>query len=97
MILKGLVLFYDLKFWNLNNFYIKKKFFFAPQGDKPPPIAPRQLRQVQLQQSISKDVASGGLGNPMATNHFLREGFRYSRKGLNIDKWSRYTVLYNIW
>lgn len=63
-----------------------------------PPPAPRRIRKANISSS-----APAGYGppdrNPMATNHFLREGFRYSRKGLSIDRWSRilFPLTFTLW
>ncbi|KAL3123252.1 hypothetical protein niasHT_006795 [Heterodera trifolii] len=44
-------------------------------------------------------IRSRGDANPMATNHFLHEGFRNSRKGLSIDLNSRwlFPMAFTIW
>uniref|UniRef100_A0A183C1M6 Neur_chan_memb domain-containing protein n=1 Tax=Globodera pallida TaxID=36090 RepID=A0A183C1M6_GLOPA len=59
------------------------------QGAKVPPAAPRRKDQNEAKEA----------GHLMATNHFLREGFRYSRKGLFIDKWSRllFPLAFALW
>ncbi|KAL7071229.1 hypothetical protein ACQ4LE_009057 [Meloidogyne hapla] len=60
------------------------------KGRAPPP-APRRARKTNSCAGGGCSTNCGGLEqkSPMATSHFLRQGFHYSRKGLNIDRWSR--------
>uniref|UniRef100_A0A915M6A6 Uncharacterized protein n=1 Tax=Meloidogyne javanica TaxID=6303 RepID=A0A915M6A6_MELJA len=60
------------------------------KGRAPPP-APRRVRKTNSCAGGGCSTNCGGLEqkSPMATSHFLRQGFHYSRKGLNIDRWSR--------
>ncbi|KAL3084706.1 hypothetical protein niasHT_031591 [Heterodera trifolii] len=67
---------------------------------KTPPAAPR--RKEQQSDAATKEAAVPGPPDHLlmaTTNHFLREGFRYSRKGLFIDKWSRllFPLAFALW
>lgn len=71
-----------------------KKIRIIPsfKGGHPPPPAPRRVRKINANSNQNER-------NPLATNHFLREGFRYSRKGLSIDRWSRilFPFTFSLW
>uniref|UniRef100_A0A914N4S9 Uncharacterized protein n=1 Tax=Meloidogyne incognita TaxID=6306 RepID=A0A914N4S9_MELIC len=70
------------------------------KGRAPPP-APRRVRKTNSCAGGGCSTNCGGLEqkSPMATSHFLRQGFHYSRKGLNIDRWSRilFPAVFTLW
>jgi hypothetical protein len=59
------------------------------------------VRKINVGPNNAGGAQPAGENRPptMATNHFLREGFRYSRKGLSIDRWSRilFPLTFSLW